>query len=121
MIEFGFDPDDNSLDPATPAGIGNLAAKTVFESRLNDGSNQSGTMKNSNGTLYADYTGYMPVNSADTLNDLKRWQPKYFSDGKGGKFAPGCLTPHWDKVKPLLLDSAAEFRPGPPPQLVQKN
>jgi hypothetical protein len=120
MIAFGLDPDDNSLNPAKPAGIGNLAAKNVLESRLNDGSNQSGTMKNSDGTLYTDYTGYIPVNSADNLTDLIRWQPKYFSDGKGGKFAPSCLTPHWYKVTPLLLDSAAEFRPGPPPLIGSK-
>ncbi|MFI5131671.1 MAG: vanadium-dependent haloperoxidase [Chitinophagales bacterium] len=120
MIAFGLDPDNYSLDPATPEGIGNLAAKNVFDNRINDGSNQSGTMKNAGGALYADYTSYVPVNTADTLSDLIRWQPKYFSDGAGGKFAPGCLTPHWNKVTPLLLDSAAEFRPGPPPQLGSK-
>lgn len=117
MKEFGFDPDNNSLDPKTPEGIGNLAAKSVIEARLNDGSNQTGKMEGSDGTLYADYTGYHPVNSADTLNDIKRWQPKYFSDGKGGKFAPGCLTPHWGLVKPLFLDSAAQFRCPPPPAI----
>jgi Gylcosyl hydrolase family 115 C-terminal domain len=56
MIAFGFDPDDNSLDPPAATGIGNLAAKKVSESRLHDGSTQSGTMKNSDGALYADYT-----------------------------------------------------------------
>ncbi|HLO39228.1 MAG TPA: hypothetical protein VK173_12080, partial [Lacibacter sp.] len=95
MKEFGLDPDNKSMDPATPEGIGNLAAKTVIEARLNDGSNQTGNMPGSNGKIYSDYTGYMPVNSADTLNDIKRWQPKYFADGRGGKFAPACLTPHW--------------------------
>lgn len=117
MKSFGLDPDNQSTDPSTPEGIGNLAAKTIIEARLNDGSNQTGTMPGSNGKSYADYTGYMPVNSADTLNDLKHWQPKYFSDGKGGKFAPGCLTPHWGKVKPLLLDSGNQFRCEPPPAI----
>lgn len=120
MIAFGLDPEDNSLNPATPTGIGNLAAKNVIESRLHDGSNQSGTMKNAESALYADYTSYIPVNTADNLKDLIRWQPKYFSDGKGGKFAPSCLTPHWHKVTPLLLDDAATFRPGPPPQIGSK-
>jgi hypothetical protein len=46
-----------------------------------------------------------------------KWQPKYFSDGKGGKYAPGCLTPHWDKVKTISIKSADQFRPGPPPAL----
>ncbi len=117
MLELGFDPDDRSLDSSTPAGIGNLAAKTVIEARLNDGSNQRGTMPKSNGNLYSDYTGYAPVNSADELTDLKRWQPKYFSDGKGGKFAPACLTPHWGRVKPIALDSGSQFRSAPPPAI----
>lgn len=117
MKEFGLDPDNQSTDPTTPEGIGNLAAKTVIEARLNDGSNQTGTMPGSNGKSYSDYTGYMPVNSADTLKDIKRWQPKYFADGKGGKFAPACLTPHWGKVKPLLLDSGSQFRCQPPPAI----
>jgi len=117
MKEFGFDPDDHSLDPATPAGIGNLAAKAVIEARMDDGANQTGTTKGCNGEIYSDYTGYKPLNNADTLNDIKHWQPKYFSDGNGGKFAPGCLTPQWCEVKPLLLDSANEFRPGPPPAI----
>lgn len=117
MIEFGFDPDDTSLDPHTPIGIGNLAAKTVIESRRMDGSNETGTLGNANGIRYADYTGYQPVNSADDLKDIIRWQPKYFSDGEGGKFAPGCLTPHWGKVAPIALDSPGQFRPEPPPAI----
>ncbi len=117
MKEFGYDPDNISVDPSTPEGIGNLAAKAVTEARMHDGANQDGTMPGSNGKTYSDYTGYKPVNSADTLNKLEHWQPKYFSDGKGGRFAPACLTPHWGKVHPLMLDSASEFRSSPPPAI----
>ena len=117
MRSFGFDPSNNSLDTKTPEGIGNLAAKNVIEARMNDGSNQDGRISGSNGKPYSDYTGYHPVNPPDTMNDIKRWQPKYFSDGKGGRFAPNCLTAHWNLVKPLLLDSANQFRSKPPPQL----
>ncbi len=117
MIAFGFDPDDESLDPNTPAGIGNLAAKAVIASRMNDGANQLGNLPHSDGTPYSDYTKYIPVNDADHLKDVSRWQPKYFSDGKGGKYAPGCLTPQWWKVAPLTLDSASQFRPAPPPAI----
>lgn len=120
MTEFGLDPDNKSLDPSTPAGIGNLAAKTVIESRLDDGSNQRGKFKNSSEDPYSDYTGYSPVNSADELKDFIKWQPKYFADGKGGKFAPACLTPHWGNVIPIALDSASQFRPGPPPAIDSK-
>ncbi|WP_290790002.1 vanadium-dependent haloperoxidase [Flavihumibacter sp. UBA7668] len=117
MLEMGLDPENQSEDPSTPIGIGNLAAKTVIQKRYEDGSNQLGTMAGSDGSMYADYTGYKPKNSADELIDLARWQPKYFSDGKGGRFAPGCLTPHWGLVKPLLVDSSSQFRPGPPPTI----
>lgn len=117
MIEFGFDPGNTTLDPTTPEGVGNLAAQHVLNARMHDGANQLGDMPGGSSERYADYTGYHPVNSADELTDVGRWQPKYFSDGKGGQFAPGCLTPHWGKVKPLTLDSASQFRPGPPPAI----
>ncbi|APQ16056.1 vanadium-dependent haloperoxidase [Maribacter hydrothermalis] len=115
MIELGLDPDNNSLDPTTPEGIGNLAAKATIEARKSDGSNQYGDVEGSNGKAYFDYTYYSPVNSADENNDINRWQPKYFSDGNGGQYAPGCLTPYWQKVTPITMTSADQFRPGPPP------
>jgi hypothetical protein len=117
MKAFGFDPSNTSLDPASPAGIGNLAANTVIRQRMYDGANQTGDVEGANGNPYADYNNYAPVNSVDSLIDIKHWQPKYFSDGKGGRFAPGCLTPHWGSVKPLMLDAANQFRPGPPPAI----
>lgn len=117
MKELGFDPDNTSIDPNTPEGIGNLAARAVIEARKNDGSNQYGEVEGSNGEPYFDYTNYSPVNSPDENVDGNRWQPKYFSDGKGGQYAPGCLTPFWQKVKPIALKSADQFRPGPPPMI----
>ncbi len=115
MKELGLDPTNNTLDPNTPEGIGNLAAKAVIAARKGDGSNQYGEDPGSKGEPYFDYVGYEPINSADENVDPNRWQPKYFSDGKGGKYAPGCLTPYWDKVRPIALKSADQFRPGPPP------
>ena len=117
MITLGLDPKNESLDPNTPEGIGNLAAKAVIDARKGDGANQYGEEKGSNGEPYFNYVGYETVNSADKNVDPNRWQPKYFSDGKGGKFAPGCLTPYWDKVKPIALKSGDQFRPGPPPMI----
>ena len=117
MIKLGLDPDDNSMDPTTPVGIGNLAAKAVIESRRGDGSNQYGDLSGEDGTPYYDYTEYAPVNTVYKNVDINRWQPKYFSDGQGGKFAPSCLTPYWQLVKPLMLDSSSQFRPGPPPMV----
>ncbi|QBA63718.1 vanadium-dependent haloperoxidase [Muriicola soli] len=117
MKELELDPADESLDPTTAVGIGNLAAKAVIKARKNDGANQYGEEEGSNGQAYHNYVGYEPINSADLNVDPNRWQPKYFSDGKGGFYAPGCLTPFWDKVKPIGLKSADQFRPGPPPQI----
>ena len=117
MVEFGFDPNNTSTDPTTPEGIGNLAAKAVIDARRNDGSNQYADMPGSNGKAYYDYTNYKSANPIDTLKDVIRWQNKYFADGKGGKFEPPVLTPHWGKVKPLALKSADQFRSPPPPAL----
>lgn len=117
MKELGYNPNNMSMDANTPEGIGNLAAKAVIEARKNDGANQYGEEEGSNGMAYFDYTGYEPVNPVDQNNDINRWQPKYFSDGKGGQFAPECLTPFWDKVKPIGMKSGDQFRPGPPPMV----
>jgi hypothetical protein len=117
MRELGLDPNDETLDPKTPEGIGNLAGQAVIDARKGDGANQYGEEEGSNGEAYFNYVGYEPINSADRNVDPNRWQPKYFSDGKGGKFAPGCLTPYWDKVKPIALKSGDQFRPGPPPMI----
>ena len=117
MVELGLDPNNMSTDPTTPEGIGNLAANAVIEARKGDGSNQYGEEEGSNGEPYFNYVGYEPVNSADKNVDPNRWQPKYFSDGEGGKYAPGCLTPYWDKVTPIALKSGDQFRPGPPPMI----
>ena len=117
MIDLGLDPMDMSTDPSSPVGIGNLAGFSVINARKQDGSNQYGEEEGSNGVSYFDYTNYEPVNPVDKNVDPNRWQPKYFSDGKGGKFAPGCLTPFWDKVVPIALKSGDQFRPGPPPMI----
>lgn len=117
MKELGLDPENSTLDPSTPEGIGNLAARAVIETRRKDGSNQYGEEPGSSGMPYYNYVGYEPVNTVDKNIDPNRWQPKYFSDGKGGKFAPACLTPFWDRVRPVALQSGDQFRPGPPPMI----
>ncbi|MBK8506026.1 MAG: vanadium-dependent haloperoxidase [Saprospiraceae bacterium] len=117
MRELGLDPNDESIDPLTPQGVGNLTAKAVIEARKGDGSNQYGEESGSNGEPYFNYVGYQPINSVDKNVDPNRWQPKYFSDGKGGRFAPECLTPFWDKVRPVAMKSGDQFRPGPPPMI----
>ncbi len=120
MKKMGYDPENHSMDRSTPIGIGNYVAKTLLKKRHKDGANQLGKETGSNGEPYSDYTMYRPVNTVDKLVDPDRWQPIPFDDGKGGTFAPGFLTPHWYRVKPFGLESADQFRPGPPP-LVGEN
>ena len=115
MERFGLDPALISTVPTSPEGIGYLAAQAVIEARKNDGSNQYAEVPGSDGIPYFDYSNYTPVNTVDVLADLQRWQPKYFENEQGEKYAPSCLTPYWHMVKPITLDSASEFRPGPPP------
>lgn len=117
MISLGLNPKNVSTDTDSPEGIGNLAAFHVIASRRGDGANQYGEESGTSQLPYFNYTGYEPANSAEENLDPGRWQPKYFSDGKGGKFAPPCLTPFWDRVRPIGLQSADQFRPGPPPAI----
>lgn len=115
MTSMGIDVHDHNLSPLNPAGIGNMAARAVIEARKQDGANQYGDMTGSDGSQYSDYTGYKPLNTVDRSTSLMRWQPKYFIDNKGKKYAPSCLTPQWGKVKTLLIDSSSQFRSPAPP------
>ena len=116
MKRLGYDPANASMDPATPEGVGNLAAQAVIDYRRNDGANQIGNEAGGNGKPYADYTYYVPVNPVDRIIDPDRWQPITFTLADGRKVAPGFLTPHWYRVKPFALESSSQFRPGPPPK-----
>ncbi|MEL6809777.1 MAG: vanadium-dependent haloperoxidase [Bacteroidota bacterium] len=52
-------------------------------------------------------TRTMPKFSIQT-DDPSRWQPTppAYMDG---------IEPHWNKIRPFVLDSAAQFKPAPPP------
>lgn len=115
MAALGFDPDDASDDTTTPQGIGNVVAAAVLASRRHDGSNMLGDEPGSDGTPYSDYTGYRPVNPVDRIVDPDRWQPIPFTRPDGTTFVVGFLTPHWGRVRPFALESAAQFRAEPPP------
>ena len=120
MTELGYDPSIVSTDETSPEGIGYAAARSVIEARRKDGSNQYGEVDGSNGQAYFDYTHYKPINPVDSNLDLNRWQPKYFISEMGEKYAPKCLTPYWQYVSPIGLDSASQYRPGPPPAVGSK-
>jgi hypothetical protein len=115
MQRLGFDPDDASTNTRTPAGIGNVVAAAVLAYRAQDGANADGKEPGGDGTPYADYTDYRPVNTKTMIADPDRWQPIEFTRADGTKFTPGFLTPHWYRVKPFALETSAQFRPEPPP------
>ncbi len=110
MVELGLDPQDETLDPSTPAGVGNAAADAVLTFRHDDGANQLGDMNG--GAPYSDYTGYSPVNTPELLSDPNRWQPLRGADGVQQIF----LGPHWRRVRPFALSSPDQFQPPQPPQ-----
>src|SRR3989442_788847 len=114
MASFGYDPANGSTDVATPAGVGNVAAAAVIAFRHVDGANQLGDLHPG---AYSDYTGYVPVNDPDHINDPNRWQPLRFSDGHGGTVTPGFIAPHWGRVVPFALTSGSQVRPPEVPNL----
>ncbi|MBP7949431.1 MAG: vanadium-dependent haloperoxidase [Verrucomicrobiales bacterium] len=114
--KLGYDPANESMDPKTPEGVGNLAAQAVIDYRKHDGANQLGDEIGSEGKPYEDYTFYVPVNPPDKILDPDRWQPITFTLADGKKVTPGFLTPHWYRVKPFVMEKASQFRPPPQPK-----
>jgi hypothetical protein len=142
MKNLGLPTDPATLasrDAATPAGIGNIAAETLLNARLNDGSNQANNYAE---VISATYPAlYQPANSADpaasntvggpTFNPA-RWQPLRVPNGKATDPVTGFpvannadpstyadqkfLTPHWGAVTPFSLSFGGELRPPPPPR-----
>jgi hypothetical protein len=108
---LGYDPADTSTDPATPTGVGNLAASAVLELRHRDGSNQLGDL---HAGAYSDYTGYQAVNTPTTVTDPNRWQPLLVVNSAGQAQTQVYTTPHWGNVIPFALTSGSSLRPGPP-------
>ncbi|WP_199850434.1 DUF6851 domain-containing protein [Streptomyces sp. CMB-StM0423] len=126
LTSIGLDPDDDSMDPANPVGIGNIAGKSVFEARKNDGMNFLGYEggRKYNPRPWADYTGYRPVNTAFDVVNPSRWQPQLQAhNGRRVGGGPGDLgiwvaqhfvTPHIRMVKPHIFDDPRDFTVPPP-------
>jgi len=119
MASLGYDINDNSTNPATAAGIGNLTCQAILAISHNDGSNQLGNMTAS-GAAYADYTGYVPINPAATVPlgssydysslDPNHWQPLTYFNGTA-TVTPSFVGAQWYKVTPFAMKSADEFLP----------
>lgn len=108
MATLGFDPSAVSEDPASPVGVGQLAAKAVLDFRHGDGSNQLGDLHPG---AYSDYTHYASINTPDQINDPNRWQPLRVPTAQGGEVVQSFIAPHWGLVTPFALSSISQFPP----------
>ncbi|MBI3230673.1 MAG: vanadium-dependent haloperoxidase, partial [Burkholderiales bacterium] len=97
-----------STDASNPIGVGNVAAKALLDLRQNDGANQLGNLAPG---AYADYTGYVPVNTPDVVTDPSKWQQLRFANGA----SPSYIGAHWGRVLPFALASGSQLRPPAPP------
>jgi hypothetical protein len=116
LLSVGLDPDDDSQDPTTPVGIGNLAGQAIVAARTNDGMNQLG---NEGGCLYnclpyANYLDYKPVNTAYELNDPSRWAPYIKTTGNGIFTVQQFVTPQYGVTAPYSYNDASAFQVPPP-------
>ncbi|WP_234380158.1 DUF6851 domain-containing protein [Streptomyces sp. CMB-StM0423] len=127
MTTLGLDPDDQSTDPSSPVGIGNLAAKGVLKARARDGMNLFGDEgRKYHGQPYEDYTGFEPVNTAYKLVNPSKWQPartphrRRVGGGPGDKgifTVQHMVTPQMGLVKPDTYRHPSQFRLAPPDHL----
>ena len=97
--------------PGHAGTLGRAACEEVLTVRHADGANQLGDRTPLNPVPYADYTGYVPVNTVDILNDPNHWQPLATPSGAPQQF----LTPQWGGVRPFAITSLDDLRPEPPP------
>jgi len=124
MVAVGLDPEDESEDPTSPVGIGNLAGKGVLAARARDGINLLGDAgRRYHPRPFADYTGYEPVNTVYDLVDPSRWQPlltphrRRLGAGQGDKgvfIGQHFALPQLREVKPYTYRDPSQFRLAPP-------
>ncbi|MEU9109453.1 DUF6851 domain-containing protein [Streptomyces xanthophaeus] len=131
LTALGLDADDESVDPTTAVGIGNIAGKAIVEARLHDGMNLLGDEgRKYHGRPFEDYTGYKPVNTAYELNDPSRWQPQARSHSRrvgGGYGDKGIftvqefVTPQLRLAKAHTFQDPSEFKIATPDHLDHTN
>lgn len=122
LAALGHAPAGASRDASTPQGVANQAVDALLAHRHADGANQLGDLTAS-GISYADYTAYVAQNPPllvaaptpfNAITAPDRWQPLRFTNAAGALVTQSFIAPHWSKVAPFALQSAAQFRPGPP-------
>lgn len=112
LISQGLNPDNNSTDLTTAEGIGNAAGNAVVAVRENDGMNQLGNKGDRayHHQPYADYTNFIPANSAYELTNPSLWQPAITSNGKGLFKVQQFVTPQLRLVKPYSYRNPRRFK-----------
>lgn len=93
---YGLVLPDDATGLAAEVGID--AGQDLLAQRATDGANQ--------GNLYADTTGYAPVNPSPLqINYITRWTPESVPiDPEDGAPEQRFLTPHWGEVAGFALD-----------------
>ena len=95
MEYLGLNPYLKNPVKNSPEYIGIKAALNVINARKNDGSNQYGELS-PDGSKYFDYTYYSPVNPPGVMNDINKWQPKYYYNEDKNDFE--------DKLKKKVIE-----------------
>jgi len=120
MSSLGYEPSDTTYSVATPAGVGNVAARAVLEFRHRDGANQLGDEPGGKpGVAYSDYTGFVSPNAPmdmrlsfdpATVRDPNRWQPLRYADATDAVVTQAYVGAHWQHVSPFALTNVAQLR-----------
>jgi hypothetical protein len=119
MVSLGYDTNNFSFDPATPAGVGHLVYAAVSGYFIYDGARQT--------EAYSDFPanqgGYVPVNLAlitgvpGTLAvDVNRWQPLAITNATDQNGFPADLIQkfigaQWLGVRPFALERSNSTQP----------
>jgi hypothetical protein len=116
LTSVGLDPDADADDPDPAIRLGILGGTGVVQGRQNDGMNQLGFDGGQlyNPAPYRDYTGYVPVNTANTLKNPSRWQPDLQRQGMGLYKVQQFVTPQYAFVEPYSFADASAFSVPPP-------
>ncbi len=116
MKQLGYDPNNNTTDIETPAGIGNVACGAVLEFRHHDKANQLGDLAPGS---YSDWTHFHMVNMPSAVPislpsihpiDFNHWQPLIYVGDTGEFVSQMFQAAQWCYVTPFALSKGDEFR-----------
>ncbi|HEY5947386.1 MAG TPA: vanadium-dependent haloperoxidase [Kofleriaceae bacterium] len=117
LASVGLNPDNNSTDLTTAAGIGNAAGNAVIAARHHDGMNVFGDEggKKYNLRPYEDTTGFVPTSTPYDLVDPSKWQALQKTGGYGLFTNQHFVTPQWGATRPYTHNNNDNDWNVPPP------